>query len=122
MSDQPTASSVQSTAAVSGASLKPQYAQRVVRVYGISETEITQLSTLNGMSSAYFSLASFFASVALSVYFNAIFYTELTPEAKIAKTYVLPISLGVCRVFLILALYQVFQRGRVWNTIRKESV
>jgi hypothetical protein len=106
---------------IQGASVQPQYAKRIMKVYAINENEVTTISSLNSQATLFFSLASFIASAAISIYTNAIFYTELTAAGQVAKYFVVPILCVLTVAFVGLGVMMLFQRRRLWKEIRRES-
>jgi hypothetical protein len=66
-------------------------------------------------------MASFLGSAALSIFANAIFYTDLTPAGLIAEKYIAPTLLVVSFACVVLAGIMIYQRSRLWRDIRRES-
>src|SRR5271163_470713 len=89
------------TPAVEGASVQVQYAKRIMRMYAINENEVRNIASYNSQATVYFSLASFLLSATVSIYANAIFYTDLTAAGQLAEKYVAPI-------LVVVAIFSVF--------------
>jgi hypothetical protein len=111
----------QTAPAVAGASVQPQYAKRVMKVYAINENEVTTITSLNTQATFFFSLASFLTSAAISIFTNAVFYTELTPAGVLAKEYVAPMLCVVSVALIIIGVTNLWRRRKLWNEIRRES-
>jgi hypothetical protein len=58
----------------------------------------------------------------VSVWVNAIFYTEIPPAALIAKVYIAPAGLLLSLVFFFLAYRTARNRASTWERIKAESV
>ncbi len=104
-----------------GSSLVPLYVERQMKVYAVTEGEVGSLSTLNAQATVFYSAASFSLSAAISIWINAIFYTELTPAAAVAKLYVAPAILLLAAVLYYLGWHATKSRRSTWDAIKRES-
>ncbi len=120
MSDQPTRGDRQELQV--GSSVLPLYVERKMKVYAITEHELESLSTRNAQTTAFYSIGSFILSAAISVWGNAIFYTELPAPALVAKYYGAPLSGLMALVFFGLGLHAARSRKSTWQQIKAESV
>jgi|SRR6185312_13271437 len=84
-----------------GSSVIPLYVNRQMKLYLVTETEFESLSSLNGQATGFSSVGSAMLSLALSIWINAVFYTEMPPEAHVAKMFVAPLLLILAAVFFI---------------------
>jgi hypothetical protein len=106
----------------SGATMRPQYMGRVMNTYLVSEPEMENISSLSAQSTARFSISTLLLGLAASVWINAIFYSELTPDAKVACYYVAPLLLVFSAVFVIGGIWAQHKRRNAWQRIKDESI
>lgn len=104
-----------------GAIVRPVYVERRMKVYAVSEHEAQTISSLNAQQSSFFALASFCGTIGLSVWINAIFYTETPPAAMVAKYMGAPVALVIAAVFVYLGVVALRGRHKTWETIKNES-
>jgi hypothetical protein len=105
----------------SGATMQPRYMGRIMNTYPVSEAELEQVSSLSGQATARFSLATFLVGIGVSPWINAMFYTELTPEAKIATKFVAPLLVGFGVVSALAGCWAQYKRLNAWAKIKAES-
>jgi hypothetical protein len=121
MIDQPSAPEVGGGVQILGSSVVPLYVERKMKVYAITESEFASVSTLNGQTTMFASIGFAILAAALSIWINAIFYTEVPPAAMIAQKYVAPISVLIALSFFWLSWRATQTRQSTWNTIKAES-
>lgn len=90
--------------------------------YPVSEPEMEQISSLNAQAIARFSIATFLVGIGGSVWINAMFYKELTPEATIATKFVAPLLIGFGILSAICGCWAQYRRRSAWTRIKAESV
>src|SRR5713101_6737424 len=90
----------------SGAIMQPRYMGRIMNTYPVSEPEMEHISSLSAQTTTRYSIASLLFGIGASIWINATFYTELTPEARLATKYIAP--------FLVLAALG-FVFGAAWS-------
>jgi hypothetical protein len=105
-----------------GSSLVPLYVERKMKVYAITESEVESLSTRNAQATAFYSAGAFFLSAALSVWVNAVFYTDLPPTAVVAKYFGAPLILLIALILFGLGFHATKSRKSTWEAIKLESV
>jgi hypothetical protein len=79
------------------------------------------LSTLNAQTTTFVSIGLALISIAVSIWVNAVFYTEVPPAAAVAKVLVSPILLLVGLALFWLAWRASKSRTSTWNAIKTES-
>ena len=104
-----------------GSSLVPLYVERKMKVYAVTESEVDSLSTRNAQATAFYSAGAFFLSASLSVWVNAVFYTDIPPAASVAKIYGAPLVLILAIVLFALGLHAAKSRKSTWEAIKRES-
>jgi hypothetical protein len=104
-----------------GSSLVPLYVERQMKVYAVTEGEVESLSTLNAQTTIFYSVGSFLASAAISIWVNAVFYTEIPPAALVAKYIVAPLVLLVSSAFFFLGWHATRSRRSTWEVLKRES-
>jgi hypothetical protein len=105
----------------SGATMRPRYMGRIMNTYPVSEPEMEHVSSLSAQATIRFSMATFLLGLALSIWINATFYTDLTLEAKMATKYIAPFLLAFSVVFAIGGGWAQFRRRDAWTKIKAES-
>jgi hypothetical protein len=104
-----------------GSSVVPLYVNRQMKLYLVTENEFESLSSLNGQSTVFSSVGSALISLALSIWVNAVFYTDVPPAAAVAKSLGAPVLLAIALVFFYLSYKANKARGNTWSTIKNES-
>jgi hypothetical protein len=104
-----------------GSSMVPLYVDRKMKLYLVTDNEFESLSTQNGQATVFIAVASATLSVAISIWINAIFYTEVPAPALVAKYLGAPVLLLVAATFFYLAYGANKARGNTWTTIKSES-
>jgi hypothetical protein len=104
-----------------GSSMVPLYVDRKMKLYLVTESEFESLSSLNGQATGFSAVGSAMLSLALSIWINAIFYTEIPPTAYVVKVLVAPLLVFLAIVFFVLAFGANKSRNRTWTTIKTES-
>jgi len=122
MSDQPPPHEDAAPLQISGSSVVPLYVERKMKIYAVPEFEFDSLASRNTQATTFFSVGSFLLSAAISIWINAIFYTDVPPAAVIAKTYVAPLGVLLACVFFGLAWQATKSRKSSWERIKDESV
>lgn len=105
----------------SGASVRPIYVTRTMKVYGLHEYELATLSTLNAGATTLIGAASFIASAAIGIYTNSLFANELTAEGRLATKYVAPVFIAASILSAIFAGYLIYRRRGIIDAIKRES-
>jgi hypothetical protein len=105
----------------SGATMRPRYMGRTMNTYPVSEPEMEHISLLSAQATTCYSLASLLIGLASSIWINATFYKELTPEATVATKYVAPLMLVFAVLFVIGAGWAQYRRKSVWDKIKADS-
>jgi protein-S-isoprenylcysteine O-methyltransferase Ste14 len=105
-----------------GSSVVPLYVERRMKVYAITESEFGSLSTLNAQTTMFSSIASLVLGIAVSIWVNALFYTEMPAPAYVAKVFVAPILVLIAVAFYYLAWHARKNRTSAWSVIQAESV
>ena len=106
---------------VTGASVTPVYTKRSITMYALTETEVTTISSINTRSTTDFSIGTFLLGLGVSVYTNAIFYSQLNSAGEVAKGYVAPLVCIVGAYFLISGAAGNRKRSRLWAKLKSES-
>jgi hypothetical protein len=91
--------------------------------YPVTVREMRELSLINAFSVAFFSLGSFFLSLAIGFWEGAVFAGTgpISPEGAVLKWPGSPIAFGMAVVFYVLGIAVLILRGRTVDDIRKES-
>jgi hypothetical protein len=105
----------------SGATMQPRYMGRTMNTYPVSDPEMEQISSLNAQATAMFSIATFLIGIGISVWINAMFYKELTPEAHIASIFVAPFLVGFGILSAVCGCWTQHKRRGAWARIKAES-
>jgi hypothetical protein len=105
----------------SGAIMQPRYMGRIMNTYPVSEPEMEHISSLSAQTMIRYSLASLLFGIGVSIWINASFYTELTPEAKIATKYIAPFLMLAAFGFVCGAAWSQYKRRGAWERIKAES-
>lgn len=105
----------------SGATMRPRYMGRTMNTYPVSEPEMEHISSLSAQATARFSIATFLIGIGGSIWVNATFYAELTPEAKVATTYVAPLLVGFGAISALAGCWAQWCRRSAWSHIKAES-
>jgi hypothetical protein len=106
----------------SGATMRPRYMGRVMNTYPVSEPEMENISSLSAQTTIRFSVASLLLGLASSIWINATFYTDLTPEGRLASHYVAPAFLVFALGFAVGGIIAYFKRGSAWERIKTDSI
>jgi hypothetical protein len=104
-----------------GSSVVPLYVERQMKVYAVTESEFVSLSTLNTQTTVFFSVGMWFLGTVISIWANAVFYTETPPVAVLAKTWGAGAAVIIAVVFFGLALHAMSRRSSTWKAIKNES-
>lgn len=117
------AGSIPSGQSAQGAIFTPAYVERVVRVFAIQEGEVDSIALANTLSTVFFSIFSGLATLALSIWVNASFYssTAMPPAAEVLCKFGAPICVALSLVFLALGFWIRRRRSSTWERIQKES-
>lgn len=105
----------------SGATMQPRYMGRVMNTYPVSESEMDHISSLNAQAMTRYSVATFLLGIGASIWINATFYKELTPEAVIATDYIAPLLLIFAVGFALGGCLAQYRRRSAWGKIKAES-
>jgi len=93
-----------------------------MNTYPVSESEMEQISSLNAQAITRFSIATFLVGIGGSVWTNAMFYKELTPEATVATKFVAPLLIGFGIISAIFGCWAQYKRRSAWTRIKAESI
>jgi hypothetical protein len=104
-----------------GAVVTTTYVERQMKAYAVYEDEVNSLSYLNTQSTIFFAVSASFISFAVSIWINAIFYTDLTPAGQIASGYIAWMLLLIGIIFAALAAHAVRKRATAWRSIIRGS-
>lgn len=104
-----------------GSSLIPLYVERKMKVYAVTDGEFASLSALNAQTTFFSSIGLAILASAISIWINALFYTDVPPAAFVAKVYIAPASVVIAIVFFVLAAYAHRARRSTWNQIKSKS-
>jgi hypothetical protein len=105
----------------SGAIMQPRYMGRVMDTYPVSDSEMEVISSLSADTTTSYSFATFWLGLGASIWINATFYTEFTPEAKIAVKYIAP-ALMLAALYCAMRGFQMHRRRRsAWEKIKQSS-
>jgi hypothetical protein len=101
--------------------MQPRYMGRVMDTYPVSDSEMEIISSLSANTTTSYSLATFWFGLGASIWINATFYTDFTPEAKLAVKYIAP-ALVLAAIYCAIRGYQ-SQRKRksAWDMIKQSS-
>lgn len=102
-----------------GSVVNSVYTERSVVYYGISETELSILGIVNTGVAGLFSLATFLAGLALSIWLEA--GGQGDPTAEALRDWGVPILLAVAFGLLVLALLLIRLRGDMVSKIKLQS-
>jgi hypothetical protein len=107
---------------IRGASVRPVYVHRDMQVYGISESELTQLSQMNDSATIYFSLSGAAAAYAVGIWTNAVFYTpeSITPLGKLAALFLAPLLIILAAIFGGLAVRTRGDKKAILSALRNQ--
>jgi hypothetical protein len=105
----------------SGATMRPRYMGRTMNTYPVSEPEMEHISSLSAQATARFSIATFLIGIGGSIWVNAMFYTSLTPEARVATAYVAPLLVAFGVIAAFAGCWAQWCRRSAWATIKAES-
>jgi hypothetical protein len=105
----------------SGAIMQPRYMGRVMNTYPVSESEMDHISSLSAQTTTRFSVATLLFGLGASIWVNATFYTEFTPEAKIATLYVAPFLVAASVGFILGGGWAQYKRRSAWERIKQTS-
>jgi hypothetical protein len=94
---------------------------RIMNTYPVSEPEMEHISSLSSQATIRYSVASLLFGIGSSVWINATFYTELTPEARIATKYIAPLLLLFSLGFVFGGIWSQYRRRSAWSKIKAES-
>jgi hypothetical protein len=108
---------------IPGATVTPVYVNRRMKAYCIHEHEVDIISTMNTLSTAFFSIASGLIFFAFGLLANAAFYVggKLPPAADILCAYGVPAAFVLAIIFIGLGFWARWRRAATWTTIRNES-
>ena len=104
-----------------GSSVVPLYVERKMKVYAVTESEFASLSSLNAQTTIFTSVGFAILSAALSIWVNALFYTDVPASAYVAKVYIAPATVFIGLVFFVLAVYAHRARQSTWAQIKSKS-
>ena len=104
-----------------GATITTAYVGREVKVFGVFETEIDTLSSLNAQSTLFYALSSALASFAVGIWTNAVFYERLTPAGQFATGVGAPILMLIGVVLFIVATNAWWKRKSTIASIKSQS-
>jgi hypothetical protein len=104
-----------------GSSVVPLYVDRRLKMFLVTESEFETLSNLNGQTTTFSAVGTAILGAALSVWINALFYTEVPAAAYVAKVMVAPAATLLAFVFFWLAYQSRNSRIVTWNNIKSES-
>jgi hypothetical protein len=104
-----------------GAIMRPHYMGRMMTTYPISEPELENISTLNAQVTVRFSVASFLLALALGIWTNAIFATELTPAGLLASEFVAPLLSLFAIGYAIAGAMSRRSRTSAWERIKSDA-
>jgi O-antigen/teichoic acid export membrane protein len=121
MSDNPAPQNPTNPPLQIGSSVVPLYVERKMKVYAVTEGEFASLSSLSAQTTLFSSVGMAILGSAVSVWVNALFYTEVPAAAYVAKVYVAPASVIIAFVFFGLAIYAHTVRRSTWSQIKSES-
>jgi hypothetical protein len=110
-----------STETPRGATVKTTYVERQVKAFAVLEAEVDALSSLNAQATTFFSVSSAAISYAVSIWTNAAFAQQPTPEAIVASHMAAPILLVLAAVFVGLGIHSLIRRSATVNSIRTQS-
>jgi hypothetical protein len=105
----------------SGATMQPRYMGRTMNTYPVSEPEMEQISSLSAQTTARFSIATFLIGIGASIWINATFYIDLTPEAKVMTNYVAPLLMLFGILSALSGCWAQYKRSDKWAKIKSES-
>jgi hypothetical protein len=105
----------------SGATMQPRYMGRIMNTYPVSEPEMEHISLLNAQATTLYSIATFLLGVGISIWVNASFYTQLTPEATVATKYVAPFLILFAALCALGGCWSQYKRKGAWEKIKRES-
>jgi hypothetical protein len=102
--------------------MQPRYMGRIMNTYPVSESEMTNISSLSAQVAVRFSMASLLFGLGASIWINAVFYSELTPAGVLATKYVAPLTMAMAALSVIGGVWSIMLRKNAWEQIRKESL
>lgn len=92
-----------------------------MKVFGVLESEVRMITMFNTLSTTFFSISASLVSIAIGIWVNGAFVTQMTPEGKILSGTVAPILCVLALVFVGLAIWARISRGSTWRAIQEES-
>jgi hypothetical protein len=101
--------------------MQPRYMGRTMNTYPVSESEMELISSFNAQTTVRYSIATFTLGLACSIWVNASFYDDLTQLAIFATKYAAPFFLLCAAGFAIGGSMAQYQRGSLWDRIKRES-
>ena len=102
-----------------GSSVVPLYVERQMKIYAVTDSEYSALSTQNNQTTIFSSVGFSVISIAVSIWVNSLFYQEIPPVAYLAKMFVAPAVFVLSLVFFWLA-YQAHRAGNsTWDSISR---
>jgi hypothetical protein len=102
--------------------MRPQYMGRLMTTYPVSEPELENIAILNTQVTTRFSVASFLLALALGIWTNAIFATDMTPAGQLASTFVAPLLLLFSLGYAVGGFMSRRSRHSAWERIKSEAL
>lgn len=109
--------------ATPGATYTPVYVNRTSKAYCIHEHEIEAITTMNSLSTVFFSGASGLLTFAAGAGANAAFYDgkSMPPAAELMLKFIIPACILGSAILAILGFWARWRRASTWEIIRQES-
>src|SRR5207253_2562022 len=76
----------------------------------VTESELRQLSFMNGLVTVFISAGSFILSYPLSIYLDILLQSPTTAVAEVLRQYVCPALIAVSGIFFLLGLFTYVKR------------
>jgi hypothetical protein len=108
-------------AAQSGSLVENLYVKRTVTVLAVHDHEVEDISFMNTLSTACFSLASAFVAFAVGILTNAAFVEKVTPAGRAAMLVGVPLCVFSAIVFICGGWIASSRRKTTIDQIRKQS-
>lgn len=105
----------------SGSAIKPQYAQRSMKCYAVTESELRYIGLANNAATVCFGIGSAFLALWLDIFREIQFSSEIPEAAQAASQVIQPFLLILWIVFWGVAIMLYFWRRNMILLIKQES-
>lgn len=95
---------------------------RVMRVYPLVESDVSDLKAAAAFAGLSFSFAWLLIGAAITIFTSAAFSVQLSPAAETMKWVVAPICASAGVLFLIFGVLNAWRQIATWGRLKKETV